>query len=369
MSPGVRRPIAPRRAFAPRKRRDRGFPAGCLAALAWPLAGCLGSEGDGPPPSDPVVIEVPGFPAPPLPESNPTTQAGVALGRRLFHDRILSNNQSQSCALCHRPQGGFSDPGNRVSRGSHGEDGLLNAPSLTNAAWSRAHFWNGRAATLEDQALEPVPNPIEMDLPWPEAVARLRDHDEYPDRFAAAFGSRAIDSLRVVRALAQFQRTLISADSKWDRVQRGEAEFTAEEARGELLFTTEKGDCFHCHAAPLFGDGVFRNNGLDANVSGTGRAVVTGVPGDAGKWKTPTLRNVEVTGPYMHDGRFATLEEVLDHYAEGVRLSPTVDDLMLLRLRRPPDSVLSADDKRDLIAFLRTLTDSTFLQNPAFGPP
>ncbi len=338
-------------------------------ASAWALTGCLGSEGSEPPPPEPVIIESPGFPDPWIPESNPTTVAGVALGRKLFHDRILSKNQSQSCAICHRPQAAFSDPGNRVSRGTNGEDGTLNAPSLTNAAWSRTHFWDGRAASLEEQALEPVSNPIEMDLPWPEAVTRLRDQDEYPDLFKAAFGSRTIDSQRVVQALAQFQRTFVSADSKWDRVRRGETEFTAEEARGEALFFNEKGDCFHCHAPPLFGDGIFRNNGLDASVSGTGRGVVTGVPGDAGKWKTPTLRNVEVTGPYMHDGRLATLEEVLDHYAEGVRLSPTVDDLMLLRLRRPPDSVLNADDKRDLIAFLRTLTDSTFLQNPDFGPP
>jgi cytochrome c peroxidase len=372
LKPHVSKALALTVVLTPRPKELLALPTRLM--MTWVMGvllfACLQESEKGIPASERVIIASPAFPDPLIPSSNPTTRSGVTLGRRLFHDPLLSGDSSQSCAQCHTPQHAFTEPGRRFSIGIHGDTGTLNAPTLTNIAWARSLFWDGRAETLEEQALEPVPNPIEMSLPWPEAVARLRNHEFYPDLFDAAFGSKKIDSVRVVRALAQFQRTLISANSKWDRVQRGEEEFTPTELQGEILFNNEKGDCFHCHAAPLFGDGGFRNNGLDERVSGTGRARVTGAPGDAGKWKTPTLRNIAATPPYMHDGRFATLEEVLDHYAEGIRVSSTVDDLMLLRLRRPPDSLLTPEDREDLIAFLRTLTDDVdFLQNPEFMAP
>jgi cytochrome c peroxidase len=210
-----------------------------------------------------------------------------------------------------------------------------------------------------------------MDLPWDLAQARLNAHPVYAELFAEVFGPGAIDSVKVVKALAQFERTFLSFGSKYDKVQRGEAQYTDSERRGFALFMTEKGDCFHCHGPPRFGDDVFRNNGLDTldPAARTGRSEVTGRVGDAAKWKTPTLRNVAASAPYMHDGRFATLEEVMDHYDKGIIPGPTVDPLLLGHRARSGELLLTEQDKVDLISFLNCLTDSAFLGNPEFGPP
>lgn len=316
---------------------------------------------------DTFAIDVPGFPPMPLPPDNPLTRPGVALGRRLFHDPILSADNTLACAGCHVQAFAFSDRSRQFSIGIDGIAGTRNAPAIVNAAWNSDNFWDGRSPTLEDQALGPVPNPIEMHLPWKLAVEKLRAHAEYPELFRQAFGTSEITSDLVVKAIAQFERTLISNDSKYDRFQRGETTFSPSERRGLVLFLTEKGDCFHCHvvASGLFTDQDHRNNGLDSVFVDPGRAEVTGRASDLGKFRSPTLRNIAVTAPYMHDGRFQTLEQVLDHYNSGGVGSASVDPL--IRVGRGLG--LSQQDKQDLIAFLHTLTDSTFLANPDFAPP
>lgn len=347
------------------------------AAVAFAfLAGCGGGDSTSPPPgpvADPLVIETPAFfPRLRIPESNPLTVQGVALGRRLFYDEILSRDQTQSCGSCHTQAFAFSDNGRRFSEGIHGTLGTRNAPALINTAWIRTAFWDGRRGSLEDQARDPVPNPIEMDLPWAEALPRLRAHPEYPGLFEAAFGTPEITEDRVVLAIAQFERTMISAGSKYDLRQRGEAEFTPAEERGFELFFTETGDCFHCHGNILLTTDEFRDIGLELDPAAvdSGRARVTKDPADLGKFRTPTLRNIAYTAPYMHDGRYATLEEAIRHYEEHLQRSPNLDVLLLARLDRIDQGLrLTDQDIQDLIAFLETLSDPAFLTNPDFADP
>jgi cytochrome c peroxidase len=347
------------------------------AGLAIAGAGCGGDsagpevpdpEPEGYPAPDPYVPDTHGlFALPEVPE-NPLTVQGVALGRRLFHDPILSGDFTQSCATCHAQPFAFSDHGLSLSVGIDGSVGTRNAPAIINVAWSPDFFWAGRAATLEDQAREPVPNPIEMNVPWAEALARVRAHPEYPELFGRAFQSEEITQDRVVKAIAQFERTLLSQDSKWDRVARGEDTFTVEELRGQQLFFTERADCFHCHGTRLFTDFRYHDNGIDLEPVDPGRMTVTGSEFDFGKFRSPTLRNIEVTAPYMHDGRFATLEEVIEHYSSGIQHSPNLDPLLLIE--RPGDTQeFTEQEKGDLLAFLKTLTDPVFLSNPGYGPP
>ncbi len=292
-----------------------------------------------------------GFPAPEIPPDNPLTVEGIALGERLFADPILSVDSTIACASCHLPAHGFSDP----RPFSQGVGGVTNRNSmpLFNVLWSPSFFWDGRAASLEDQALEPVQEPVEMGENWDRVVAKLERHPEYPALFARAFGDAPIDRQRVVQAIAQFERTLVSADSKYDRWLAGQAEFTPAEERGFILFHTEEGDCFHCHVAPLFTDNEFHNNGLDLDPPDEGLAALIGKRLDRGKFKTPTLRNIEYTAPYMHDGRFQTLAEVVEHYDSGFHRTVLTDPLLLVR----PNLDLDPADKRAIVAFLKTLSD------------
>ena len=305
-----------------------------------------------PPAPTPYELSVPaGFPAPEIPPDNPLTVEGIALGERLFADPILSVDSTIACTSCHLSDHAFSDP-RPLSQGVGGLTSRNSMP-LFNLLWSPSFFWDGRAASLEDQALEPVQTPVEMGEDWDRVVAKLERHAEYPALFARAFGDASIDRRRVVQAIAQFERTLISADSKYDRWLAGQAEFTSEEERGFILFHTEAGDCFHCHVAPLFTDNEFHNNGLDLDPPDEGLAALTGKRLDRGKFRTPTLRNVEYTAPYMHDGRFQTLEEVVEHYDSGFHRTILTDPLLLVR----PNLDLGPADKRALVAFLKTLSD------------
>jgi len=319
----------------------------------------------------PYILETPaGFPDMDIPIDNPLTVEGVALGKKLFFDPILSLDNKQSCGSCHNQDFGFTDNGNATSEGVEGILGDRNAMAIINLGWDRHFFWDGRSLTLEEQAFEPVPNPIEMNISWPDALEKLNASDEYLALFKAAFGVTAIDSTNVVNAIAQFERTVISADSKYDKVRRGQAQLNALEREGEAIFFSEKGDCFHCHNFPFFTSGDFHNNGLQQVLLDVGRAGVTNNPLDQGKFKAPTLRNIAVTGPYMHDGRFETLEEVIDFYNSDVNQnSPTVDPLMLKSNRPGGDLGLTPYEKEALVAFLNTLTDSTFLKDPAFSAP
>jgi len=332
------------------------------------VSGGCGDEIALPPPGvlpDTFSIRVAGFPRMLVPADNPTSHQGVALGRRLFYDPILSGDGTLSCAGCHVQSFAFSDRGTRFSTGIDGIAGHRNAPALVNPGWSSKQFWDGRMPDLERQALEPVPNPIEMHLSWDEGVRRLQRHADYPALFRAAFGTATITPTRVTQAIAQFERTMVSNRSRYDRFLRREAILTTSEQRGYFLFFTEVGDCFHCHQDGLFSDRGFRNNGIDSMITDPGLAAVTNNPNDRGKFKSPTLRNVALTAPYMHDGRFATLEEVIDHYDRGGFYSPTVDPL--IRVGRGLG--LTAQDKADLLAFLHTLTDSAFVTDPALASP
>lgn len=310
-----------------------------------------------------------------IPADNPLTAEGIELGRMLFYDPILSRDSTVFCGNCHQQQRGFTD-GKAVSTGFAGRTGRRSAMSLVNVGFhQKGLFWDGRADQLEDQAVHPVQDSVEMNLDWALAVQRLQQHETYPRHFRRAFGIKQREDITqdlVIKALAQFERTLISKDSKFDRWRRGEAELTAAEQRGyEIFFDTSNelphAECGHCHVDPLFTTLDYENNGIQVveNLDGfpdKGRGEVTENQFDNGKFKVPTLINIAQTAPYMHDGRFKNLEEVLDHYASGGHFAENVS----ANVRKLN---FNERDKQDLIAFLNTLTDSVFLNNPAFGNP
>ena len=304
-----------------------------------------------------------------IPNNNPLTEEGVALGRKLFFDKKLSGNNTQACATCHKPQNSFTDD-TRFSEGVEGVFGVRNSMPLINLAWnfSDKFAWDGKELGLERQALEPVTNPIEMHSNWSNVVSKLEQDPEYPILFSRAFGTRLIDSILVAKAIAQFERILISGNSKFDQYLLGNATLSLQELNGFAVFMDEeKGDCFHCHGSdnnPLWTDNEFHNNGLDASFNDLGLGTVTGDPNDNGKFRSPTLRNLTFTAPYMHDGRFATLEEVINHYSEGLQFSPTIDPLM--KKVSQGGVQLSVEEKISLKAFLLTLTDFQFINNPDF---
>ena len=293
-----------------------------------------------------------------IPANNPITIQGVQLGEKLFKDSILSANNTQACINCHRPAFAFSDP-SQFSTGIDNIQGTRNASALINLGWNTSFNWDGSATSLESQAFEPVTNPIEMHNNWGNVEAELNAHEEYPTLFKKAFNINYIDSTHVVMAIAQFERTLISSNSKFDRYLNNEEQLTPSELNGYAIFNTEKGDCFHCHGTQLFMDNGFHNNGLDTEpFIDLGLANITGNGNDNGKFKTPTLRNVEFSAPYMHDGRFSTLEEVIEHYNSGGNYSSTVDPLMK---KIGVGLQLTNQEKDDLIAYLKTLSDDNFI--------
>jgi len=304
------------------------------------------------------------FPIPALPRDNPLTDEGVALGERLFHEPRLSINNSQSCSSCHQEPAAFSDAGKTVSTGAEGRAGSRNAMALVNLAWKRRYFWDGRAGSLREQVLMPIADPAEMHETPTNVAAKLAATPEFPPLFRAAFGAPDITPARIALALEQFLLTRTSFQSRFDRALRGEVELNADEKRGFELFSTEYdprrgllgADCFHCHGGALFSNQGFANNGLDAEFRDPGRFLVTSNRADLGAFAVPTLRNVALTAPYMHDGRFATLEEVVDHYSEAVARSDTLDP----NLAKHPDVGLRLPtaDRQALVAFLKTLTDS-----------
>jgi len=307
-----------------------------------------------------------------IPNNNPLTEEGVALGRKLFFDKKLSGNNTQACATCHKPQNSFTDD-TRFSDGIEGVFGVRNSMPLINLAWnfSDRFAWDGKELGLERQALEPVMNPIEMHSNWSNVVTRLEQDPEYPILFSRAFGTTSIDSTLVAKAIAQFERILISGNSKFDQYLLGNATLSLQELNGFAVFMDEeKGDCFHCHGSdnnPLWTDNKFHNNGLDSTFSDLGLGNVTGDPADNGKFKTPSLRNLAFTAPYMHDGRFETIEEVINHYSEGLQNSETIDPLM--KKVDQGGVQLSSQEKADLKAFLLSLSDSDFINNPDFSNP
>jgi len=332
------------------------------------------SVGDGklPPGTTPFALKVSErLPQVKLPEGNPLTVEGVALGESLFGDKRLSRANDQSCSGCHDRRYAFTD-GRRVSVGSGGAEGRRSSMPLVNLAWAKEFFWDGRAASLREQVLMPIQTSHELNEKLERVVAKLAQDGAYPARFEAAFGSPGITPERVAKALEQFLLTLVSQDSRFDRAARNLTTLNPQEQRGLQLFVTEHdparglrgADCFHCHGGALFTNQQFMNNGLEERGKDRGRMEVTGSPADRDKFKVPSLRNVAASAPYMHDGRFATLEEVIDHYDGPLHRSPTLDP----NLAKHPESGLglSPEDKAALVAFLKALTDETLVPS---APP
>ena len=311
------------------------------------------------------------------PTDNPTTDAGATLGRVLFYDTQLSANKTFSCGSCHEQKHAFSEP-RRMSKGFTGGQVDRNAMSLVELRFHRRgrFFWDERAPSLEKQVLMPIQNKTEMGQDLTTLVTWLEKDPNYPKLFARAFGDSQINSERIGRALAQFLRSLVSYQSRYDEglnrvnsLRDSFPNFTNGENRGKGIFVR---NCGVCHM-PGGQEAIFTmdrpaNNGLDEDLKGIDGGIgdITFRRSEVGKFKSPSLRNVEVTGPYMHDGRFATLAEVVEHYSKGVKRSPTLDP----RMRGPRGRLdLSETQKADLIAFLKTLTDTKFLNDPKFSDP
>lgn len=325
----------------------------------------------------PYKLQVPSWLSQPIiPADNPMTVEGVALGRRLFYDPILSMNGQMSCGTCHQQSKAFTD-GNAFSLGVRGLPSKRNTMSIVNLAFNaNGFFWDGRVATLEEQAIFPVEDHLEMNEDWANVEKKLQKHSDYPSLFRSAFGIEKKSELTknlVVKAIAQFERTLISTNSRFDRIlQLNDGFLEDEEERGRRLFFFEPNDimhpgCSHCHFNPFYTDNNYHNNGLDsvANLDSfrdAGRGAVTNNRFDNGKFRTPTLRNIELTAPYMHDGRFKTLEEVLENYSKGGHNMENENANIA-------PFTLTEQNKRDMIAFLKTLTDTSFVKNPAFSNP
>ena len=300
---------------------------------------------------------------PVIPPDNATTEEGVSLGRKLFYENMLSNDMTLNCGSCHKQANAFDDP-RQFSQGTNGTFGSRNAMAIINMAWNNSFFWDGRRPSLEGQAHDPVANPIEMANTWPVVVQRLQQSATYPELFFKAFGTRTIDSTLVFKAIAQFERTLISFNSRYDQyVYLQTSALTSQEANGYELFQIFH--CTSCHSYGLFTDHSFRNNGLDLTPADSGLAKFTNNPSDYGKFKVPTLRNIALTAPYMHDGRFTTLEQVLSFYSRNVNhSSPNIDSTMSFFTTQ-----ISVSQQADIVAFLKTLTDSSFIMNAVYAQP
>lgn len=288
-----------------------------------------------------------GLPARLVPTDNPLTAAKVALGRRLFFDPILSGDRAVACASCHRPEHGFASPDGRP-RGVRGREVARRAPTLFNRAYGTSFFWDGRAATLEEQALQPIENPAEMDSSVAEAVRRLAADKEYATQFKAAFDD-GVTAANLGRALASFERVLLRGDSRVDRFRKnGEhGALTAAERHGLWLYESKAG-CWRCHSGANFTDEKFHNTGIAWGGPDLGRHAVTKADPDRGRFKTPTLRGTALTAPYMHDGSLKTLDDVVAFYNKGGHANPNLDPAM-----RPLD--LSAEEMQALVAFLKAL--------------
>ena len=317
---------------------------------------------------EPYDLVIPsGLPKMIIPTSNPLTKKGVELGRRLFYDPLLSANNTQSCASCHNQSFSFTDNEKQFSVGIDGLVGERNAMPIVNLGYQKNFFWDGGARDLESQVLGPIENPVEMHETIGNVVKKLNNHPTYPALFKAAFGGDTINSNMVMRAIAQFERILISGNSKYDKFKKGEATLTAQEMSGLRLYENAlKGDCTHCH--PLggtFSDFDFRNTGLDSIYTDAGRYRITLLGSDSGKFKTPSLRNIALTAPYMHDGRFTTLQQCLDHYNTGFHYTTNLDPVLGVTKK----GRMNAQEMNDIIAFLGTLTDTAFVNNPAFKKP
>ena len=324
------------------------------------------------------VLDYRGLTPPTIPADNPLTNEGVKLGRMLFYEKMLSGDGTMSCSSCHAQATGFSDT-NRFSIGILGLPGGRQAMTTTNMLWNtNQFFWDGRANLLRDQSIMPIQDSLEMHETLPNVVSKLSNSQMYRNQFFRAFGNSRITSEKISLALEQFMNSIISNNSKFDKEERGEYTYTASEQRGKDLFYTEYNaffpatsgaDCAHCHSGANFENDRYMNNGLDsdADMQDDGRMKVTMNSSDKGKFKVTSLRNIALTSPYMHDGRFSTLEEVIDHYNSGLVHSSTIDPA--LEATRATGLFLTPQDKVDLVNFLKTLTDIEMTNDKRYSSP
>ncbi|PSL45628.1 cytochrome c peroxidase [Chitinophaga niastensis] len=305
------------------------------------------------------------FPAPVYHlDDNHITQAGFELGRKLFYEPRLSRNNTISCGDCHIQTAAFTHHGHDVSHGIDDRLGSRNAPPIMNLAWHTTFMLDGGVFDLDLQPIAPITNFVEMDETLDNVLKKLKAHPQYPALFKKAFGSEEITTARMMKALSQFMVMLVSAGSKYDKVMRKEGKtFTADEQAGYTLFQQK---CSACHAEPLFTDHSFRNNGIGAGPNNDeGRYPITLNTADKYKFKVPSLRNLAYTAPYMHDGRFYTLDGVLDHYTSEVQNMPTLDPLLKQNGRLGIS--LTAAEKQQVLAFLNTLNDKAFITDKRFS--
>ncbi|WP_225865613.1 cytochrome-c peroxidase [Dyadobacter aurulentus] len=320
------------------------------------------------------------FPAPVYDLSkNPLTEEGIELGRFLFYDGILSRTDNIGCGTCHQQQAAFTHHGHDLSHGVDDKLGTRNSPSVQNMAWNTSFFWDGGVHAMDEVPPVPIQNEVEMGERTANVIEKLKKTPvagavkqvDYPKMFKAAFGTDEITADKMMKALSQFMMTMVSATSRYDYHLQGDASaLNALEKEGLSVF---KQKCSSCHATELFTDHSFRNNGLPPNrINDQGRYAITLNESDRLKFKVPSLRNVGLTAPYMHDGRFTTLEEVLNHYANdnvkpGIHESATLDPL--LKTGTKPGIQLNASEKQSIIAFLKTLNDEQFIRDKRFSDP
>jgi len=296
-------------------------------------------------------------------ENNPLTSEGFALGRKLFFDPLLSRDNSISCNNCHQQSRAFADsPLHPTSVGIGNQFGVRNAPSLGNLAFMDEFFWDGGVNHLDFVPINAIESEVEMGETLENVVIKLNEHKDYPLLFKEAFGVGKITTPYMLHALSQFTVMMVSASSKYDKYVLGERTLSTEELKGMALFETK---CGSCHAGELFTDFSYRNNGLNASFGDKGRGLISESVADEGKFRVPSLRNAELTAPYMHNARFETLEEVLDHYAGGLVNSPTLDPLFKDG-KQVVGIPLTNKEKQQIIAFIHTLTDEEFLSDPKF---
>ncbi|MFT4522225.1 MAG: cytochrome c peroxidase [Bacteroidia bacterium] len=326
----------------------------------------------------PYTIEYGSFEAPPIAADNPLTIQGVKLGRMLFYEKMLSGDGSQACGSCHLQEFAFSDTAT-LSIGIRDKSGKRQAMATFNMAWNtNEFFWDGRSHLLRDQSLLPIQDELEMDETLENVESKLSSSKTYRDQFKRAFGSEEVTSEKMSKAMEQFMNSIVSYQSKYDRFLKDSTVFSVQEKRGLQLFMAdynpffpnESGaDCAHCHSSFNFENDLYMNNGLDAeaDIKDQGRESVTKDPKDRGAFKVTSLRNIALTAPYMHDGRFKTLDEVIDHYNNDIKPSSSLDPA--LENTREKGLFLDAAKKADLKAFLQTLTDEELVKNPAFSDP
>jgi cytochrome c peroxidase len=293
-------------------------------------------------------------------ENNEFSTEGFELGKKIFFDKNLSSDQTISCASCHHQQFAFSDAGLPVSEGVEGRLGRRNSPPLFNLIWHKSFMWDGGINHIEIMPIAPFTDHAEMDLEMSEVVDLLNNSPVYRNAFQDVFNSSTIDSQKLLFVLTQYMGALVSGNSKYDKVERGETTFSQTELQGQSLFNAH---CASCHTAPLFMDNKFHNNGIEPNIAvDEGRYEITQESNDIGKFKTPSLRNVMLTYPYMHDGKFMNIEEVIEHYSEGINATDNLSPLL-------PQGGFSFtnEEKNALIAFLKTLTDWEFVYDTRFS--